>query len=263
MFNEATGSRRQRASGRPRTVGLVKNSRSDWIQHNVYEASTSLSALNFERSSRKDHAHTHDFVAFAGHLELAQRPLPARFIHWGANLNKERGMSSIHSAAESTARALSHAGFEMKKLSIVGKGHHSEENARGLQTVGVRVKSWGALAASGGHLEPAGRAGRFPHPACRPSSRVRTLGPCPSHGAGRCGDRRRALGAGCDAVWRGDAEGLHHQVRSRSEGRPPLGHRARAGNPGGSAGHPEGAGMSPARLSEGARCVLRSAEGSQ
>ncbi len=110
-------------------------------------------------------------------------------------------MSSIHSAAESTVRALSHAGYEMKKLSIFGKGHHSEESARGFYTVGDRVKSWGTLAASGGHLEPAGWAGSFPHPA---RGLVTVAGPlglalgvCAAEprfeGNARCAESRKAI----------------------------------------------------------------------
>lgn len=50
-----------------------------------------------------------------------------------------------HSAAESTITALSRAGFDMKKLSIIGKGFHTEEHALGFYTVGDRIKTWGGI----------------------------------------------------------------------------------------------------------------------
>ncbi|MES2190957.1 MAG: DUF1269 domain-containing protein [Pseudomonadota bacterium] len=50
-----------------------------------------------------------------------------------------------HTAAEATIRALSRAGFDMKKLSIIGKGYHTEEHALGFYTVGDRIKTWGGI----------------------------------------------------------------------------------------------------------------------
>lgn len=50
-----------------------------------------------------------------------------------------------HTAAEATVKALSVAGFDMKKLSIIGKGYHTEEHALGFYTVGDRVKTWGGI----------------------------------------------------------------------------------------------------------------------
>jgi hypothetical protein len=50
-----------------------------------------------------------------------------------------------HSAAESAIKALSKAGFDIKKLSIVGKGYHTEEHAVGFYTTGDRIKTWGGI----------------------------------------------------------------------------------------------------------------------
>ncbi|MFZ3121553.1 MAG: hypothetical protein WA159_24915 [Variovorax sp.] len=33
----------------------------------------------------------------------------------------------------------------MKKLSIIGKGYHTEEHALGFYTIGDRVKTWGGI----------------------------------------------------------------------------------------------------------------------
>jgi hypothetical protein len=43
-----------------------------------------------------------------------------------------------HAAAESTVTALSRAGFDVKKLSILGKGDPAEEHATGSCTAGDR-----------------------------------------------------------------------------------------------------------------------------
>ena len=51
---------------------------------------------------------------------------------------------ATHGAAEAAVKALGQAGFDLKKVSIVGKGYRSEEHASGFYTVGDRVKAWGA-----------------------------------------------------------------------------------------------------------------------
>ena len=48
-----------------------------------------------------------------------------------------------HHAAESAVKKLAEAGFEMKNLSVVGKGYHTEENVVGFYNVGDRIKFWG------------------------------------------------------------------------------------------------------------------------
>ena len=48
-----------------------------------------------------------------------------------------------HQAAESAIKDLTRAGFDMKSLSIVGKGFHSEEKVVGFYTAGDRMKFWG------------------------------------------------------------------------------------------------------------------------
>lgn len=50
-----------------------------------------------------------------------------------------------HAAAEATVKALSRAGFDMKKLSIIGKGYQTEEHALGFYSTGDRIKSWGSV----------------------------------------------------------------------------------------------------------------------
>jgi hypothetical protein len=57
-----------------------------------------------------------------------------------------------HDQAEDAIRELDRSGFEMKQLSIVGKGYQSEEHPVGFHTVGDRMKTWGGVGAFWGAL---------------------------------------------------------------------------------------------------------------
>jgi uncharacterized membrane protein len=57
-----------------------------------------------------------------------------------------------HRAAEDAVKDLQRAGFDMKKLSIVGKDYHSEEQVVGYYNSGDRMKYWGTLGAFWGSL---------------------------------------------------------------------------------------------------------------
>jgi hypothetical protein len=52
-----------------------------------------------------------------------------------------------HEAAEKAVKSLTASGFEMKNLSVVGKGYHSEEKVVGFYNTGDRVKFWGSRGA--------------------------------------------------------------------------------------------------------------------
>ncbi len=52
-----------------------------------------------------------------------------------------------HHAAEAAVKKLTSAGFEMKNLSIVGKGYHTDEKVVGFYNTGDRVKFWGTRGA--------------------------------------------------------------------------------------------------------------------
>ena len=54
---------------------------------------------------------------------------------------------SSHESAEKAVKSLIEAGFEMKNLSLVGKGYHSEEKVVGFYGMGDRVKFWGSRGA--------------------------------------------------------------------------------------------------------------------
>ncbi len=57
-----------------------------------------------------------------------------------------------HSQAEETIKELQRSGFDMKKLSIIGRGYHSEEHPVGFYTTGDRMKTWGGIGAFWGSL---------------------------------------------------------------------------------------------------------------
>ncbi len=59
---------------------------------------------------------------------------------------------SNHQAAETAIKKLAEDGFEIKNLSIIGKGYHSEEKVVGFYNTGDRVKFWGLRGAFWGGL---------------------------------------------------------------------------------------------------------------
>ena len=48
-----------------------------------------------------------------------------------------------HSGAEAAVKKLQKSGFDMKKLSVVGKDYHTEEHVVGYYNAGDRMKYWG------------------------------------------------------------------------------------------------------------------------
>ena len=52
-----------------------------------------------------------------------------------------------HNAAETAVKKLTAAGIEMKRLSIVGKGYHTDEKVVGFYNIGDRIKFWGTRGA--------------------------------------------------------------------------------------------------------------------
>jgi uncharacterized membrane protein len=57
-----------------------------------------------------------------------------------------------HTAAETAIAALQKAGIDMRRLSIIGKGFHTEEHALGFYTVRDRIKRWAGSGALLGSL---------------------------------------------------------------------------------------------------------------
>ena len=57
-----------------------------------------------------------------------------------------------HNGAETAVKKLTAAGFEMKKLSVIGKGYQTDEKVVGFYNIGDRVKFWGIRGAFWGGL---------------------------------------------------------------------------------------------------------------
>ena len=53
------------------------------------------------------------------------------------------GVFRNHQDAEAAVKELQKAGFDMKKLSVVGKDYHTEENVVGYYNAGDRMAAWG------------------------------------------------------------------------------------------------------------------------
>ena len=59
---------------------------------------------------------------------------------------------NTHVEADEAIQALNHANFDVKKLSLIGKGYHTEEHPLGFYTAGDRIKSWGGIGAFWGGI---------------------------------------------------------------------------------------------------------------
>jgi hypothetical protein len=71
-----------------------------------------------------------------------------RFILKENQMEKTKADSVIavfadHNAAETAVKKLTAAGFEMKNLSLVGKGYQTDEKVVGFYNTGDRIKFWG------------------------------------------------------------------------------------------------------------------------
>jgi len=67
-------------------------------------------------------------------------------------MNTVVAIYSTHGEAENALNALRTSGFDMKKLSIVGKDYHSEEHVVGFYNTGDRMMFWGKRGAFWGGL---------------------------------------------------------------------------------------------------------------
>jgi uncharacterized membrane protein len=57
-----------------------------------------------------------------------------------------------HTVAEAAIKELQQSGFDMKKLSIVGRDYHTDEHVVGYYNTGDRMKAWGKTGAFWGGL---------------------------------------------------------------------------------------------------------------
>lgn len=56
-------------------------------------------------------------------------------------------VADTHVEAEEAIRLLSKSGLDIRKLSLIGRGYHSEEYLLGFYTAGDRIKFWGGVGA--------------------------------------------------------------------------------------------------------------------
>jgi hypothetical protein len=73
----------------------------------------------------------------------------------GKNMNKNNSIVAIypsHTVAEAAIKELQQSGFDMKKLSIVGRDYHTDEHVVGYYNTGDRMKVWGKTGAFWGGL---------------------------------------------------------------------------------------------------------------
>ena len=59
--------------------------------------------------------------------------------------NTTVAICNTHTEAEQAVKELQKSGYDMKKLSIVGKDYHTEEDVVGYYNIGDRMKKWGKL----------------------------------------------------------------------------------------------------------------------
>ncbi len=70
-------------------------------------------------------------------------------------MNKNESIVAVytsHTAAEAAVKELQQSGFDMKKLSIVGRDYHTDEHVVGYYNAGDRMKYWGKQGAFWGGL---------------------------------------------------------------------------------------------------------------
>jgi uncharacterized membrane protein len=106
-----------------------------------------------------------------------------------SNQNAVVGIYKTHTEAEDAVKELQKSGFEMKKLSVVGKDYHTEENVVGFYNAGDRMKYWGKLGAFwGGLVGDSFRRSILRHSRVGAACGGGTVGQLDSRGTGR---RRR------------------------------------------------------------------------
>jgi hypothetical protein len=66
--------------------------------------------------------------------------------------NSAVAVYETHSQAEAALKELQRCGFDMKRLSIVGKDYHTEEHVIGYYNAGERMKRWGKAGAFWGGM---------------------------------------------------------------------------------------------------------------
>jgi hypothetical protein len=115
---------------------------------------------------------------------------------------KENSVVAIyhtHTGAEEAVKELQRGGVDMHKLSIVGKGYHTDEQVVGYYNTGDRMKYWGKMGAFwGGFWGLLFGSALFVIPGSGPDLSGGTGGGMDRGRVGRCGGGRSA---GCTGSW--------------------------------------------------------------
>jgi uncharacterized membrane protein len=69
-----------------------------------------------------------------------------------SEVNAVVAIYETHSQAEEAVKELQRSGFDMKKMSIVGRDYHTDEQVVGYYNTGDRMKHWGKLGAFWGGI---------------------------------------------------------------------------------------------------------------
>jgi hypothetical protein len=69
-----------------------------------------------------------------------------------SEMNSVVAIYETHSQAEEAIKALQKSGFDIKKISIVGKDFHTDEHVVGYYNAGDRMKYWGKMGAFWGGI---------------------------------------------------------------------------------------------------------------
>lgn len=64
-----------------------------------------------------------------------------------STINSVVAVYSTHTEADQAVKELQRGGVDLRKLSIVGKGYHTDEHAVGYYNTGDRMKYWGKMGA--------------------------------------------------------------------------------------------------------------------
>ena len=80
-------------------------------------------------------------------LALAPHTMPHHGGHAWLSHSAVVGIYPTHTEAEAAVKALQQSGFDMQKLSIVGKDYHTEEHVIGYYTTSDRMQVWGTRGA--------------------------------------------------------------------------------------------------------------------
>jgi len=67
-------------------------------------------------------------------------------------MNSVVAIYETHSQAEQAVKELQKSGFDMKKMSIMGKDYHTDEHVVGYYNTGDRMKYWGKMGAFWGGI---------------------------------------------------------------------------------------------------------------